>query len=394
VLPYCCDPRHAPDTLFFVAEEDFRLFEHEERADAQLFAEATIRAMEEQSGEPFAPEVMAETASLTTSVDVDEIYRQRVAETPLRGEEAASAHGGQPSMPGWIQHLGGFYRRAQKPTAAEMRDVSPRLSDLVKLCTAAHRCKPHARGHLVWLGWDASTQKGRRTKVSHASTLIALSQHGAKVLTAAFQRRDFAFGHFDLCLLKWLQEGDNQLQLGASYVYPCVGHYKGHVSGCSPIGFRNPRWKEGWVQQGTRKDPSIGANRHRWLMAWKESGTDWLHEVCIPEPIEGPRDLRWKTLRPPPEEEDVQQGKKGGKDKRVLQRPAAVVQELGQTIAVDLEGFEPGSLRAKRVRRNNLLHYAFRFFVDDAEEANACSFVIKRVLFHFLLRVFFFVLAL
>jgi len=210
------------------------------------------------------------------------------------------------------------------------------------------------------------------------------------VLTAAFLRRVFAFGHFDLSLLKWLQEGDNQLQLGASYVYPCVGHYKGHVSGCCPVRFRNPRWKEGWVQQGTRKDPSIGANRHRWLMAWKESGTDWLHEVCIPEPIEGPRDLRWKTLRPPPEEEDVQQGKKGGNDKRVLQRPAAVVQELGQTIAVDLEGFVPGSLRAKRVRKNNLLHYAFRFFVDDAEEANACSFVIKTVLFHFLLRVFFF----
>jgi hypothetical protein len=96
--------------LFFVAEEDFRLFAHEETADAQEFAEATIRAMAEQTGEPFAPEVMAETPSLTISVDVDEIYMRRVAETPLRGEEAASAHGSQPSLPGWIQHLGRFYR--------------------------------------------------------------------------------------------------------------------------------------------------------------------------------------------------------------------------------------------------------------------------------------------
>jgi hypothetical protein len=50
--------------LFFGTEEGFRLFANEETADAQEFAEATICAMAEQTGEPFAREVLAETPSL------------------------------------------------------------------------------------------------------------------------------------------------------------------------------------------------------------------------------------------------------------------------------------------------------------------------------------------
>jgi hypothetical protein len=110
-------------------------------------------------------------------------------------------------------------------------------------------------------------------------------------------------------------------------------------------------------------------------MGFPSTGVTWLREVIIPEPPG--RDLRWKTLRPPPEEEDVQQGQVRGKGKPVLRRPAAVVQELPRTTGVDTEDFVPEGSRAKRARRGNLQLYARRIFVDTMVEAGEMSIAVS-----------------
>jgi hypothetical protein len=207
------------------------------------------------------------------------------------------------------------------------------------------------------LTWDGVNTKGKKLKVRSGSTLIAVSQHGAKVLLDAFARGDLTLQHWDLSLLHWLRHPGNETNLGACYVYPSVGHYKGYVSDCTAgERFRAAAWASPWVQQGTRRVPGIGAFEHRWLLGFPLAGLMWLHEVRIPE--EPGFDLRWKTLRPPPEEEDVQQRETEGTGKPVLRRPAAVVQELPRTTGVDTEDFAPETSRAKRARRCNLQHYA------------------------------------
>ena len=51
LLPYMTDPRHADDTLFFVCEEDFRLFEKDQPSQADLlWAEAEAGPLSQSPG--------------------------------------------------------------------------------------------------------------------------------------------------------------------------------------------------------------------------------------------------------------------------------------------------------------------------------------------------------
>ena len=99
-----------------------------------------------------------------------------------------------------------------------------------------------------------------------------------------------------------------------SYVFPPIGNYVSHVSGCEQgLGVRPASWQHTWVQEGTRRDVSQEGRRRgsvdRWLVAFKPG----IEQVRNRESLQGqattvvalpeipPEDWRWFTLRPPEE---------------------------------------------------------------------------------------------
>jgi hypothetical protein len=173
-----------------------------------------------------------------------------------------------------------------------MMYISQDLGDLVSLVTAASRI---GRGGLVWLCYDGGS--GPRTRKSkpkegpeHASTLIAISAWAARIMKERFTRL-FAFQHFDLSLLQCLDQREfarNDLQ--ASYVWPSIGHYATHNSGCEEgLGIRRSTWDAPFVHEGVR--PSGRDQRHRCLRAFASG--DVYCDVQLPPPAGV--DLRWFT---------------------------------------------------------------------------------------------------
>ena len=115
------DCRHTPDTLFFVAEEDFRLTrEHARWNPAAVAAQLAPQpaGLQERPGEP--------------TISLEELYRLRCSVVPLVGEAEAGAvcESANPGVE--VAATLGFYRRRNKPSAAEMQHVSQELDDLVK----------------------------------------------------------------------------------------------------------------------------------------------------------------------------------------------------------------------------------------------------------------------
>ena len=86
----------------------------------------------------------------------------------------------------------------------------------------------------------------------------------------------------------------------AGFVYPPIGNYVGHASGCElGLGNRPANWTARWVQEGTRYRKGMASKAwHRNLFAFKPGGKN-LESLChlvIPE--KAPEDLRWFTLNP------------------------------------------------------------------------------------------------
>ena len=67
----------------------------------------------------------------------------------------------------------------------------------------------------------------------------------------ALEAGELPMTHWDVSLRDWLEKAGTAEKIGASYVYPAVGSFKGHESHCCPsVGVRNPLWGERWCQQG------------------------------------------------------------------------------------------------------------------------------------------------
>ena len=166
------DARHTPDTLFFVAEEDFRLT----REHARLIPQQVAAKLGKE------PQGLQEMPGEGT-ISLEELYRLRCSAVPLVGEEEAGAICQSSNPADEVAATLGFYRRRKKtkPSAAEMLHVSQELEDLVKICTYAHR---QLAGGLVWLSWCGLSEKsrGRKTVPCRGSTLLAVTSWFARML--------------------------------------------------------------------------------------------------------------------------------------------------------------------------------------------------------------------
>ena len=184
------DLSHAEDTVFFVAEGDFRFYREDAMKEASIVDEActlnrvgrVLDLMEAgtggvwsllerpgAAGEPVAPAGSGSSGS---------------AGEPVAPAAAASSQGAAAarSVVGPAEDVFA-YASPSKPGPEEFEDVSPELVDL--LCYMS-KAESVGRGNLVWFGWNASptgsNSPRRAQSIANGSQLIAITAKGARWL--------------------------------------------------------------------------------------------------------------------------------------------------------------------------------------------------------------------
>ena len=265
-LPLMADDRHAPDTLFLVAEEDWRLYRQDCKGAGELTA---LDVLAEQGASTQIPETL------------DDVYERRVAAVPIRGTSPFPDPENMPtevpgasasSQPPVMTHDGlGWFRSSKKPPAEAFEHVSQELDDLVRMATLARRV---GHGDLIWYSWDGCDGKGRKERPAHGSSLLGITAAAAKKMLKNFERW-FPKKHFDVALRDALEKDDHcRAELTACFLFPSVGHYDSHESGIER-GVRWSKWEDSRVQEGTRK--LTAAQRDRHLRSFAPSG--WCPEL-------------------------------------------------------------------------------------------------------------------
>jgi hypothetical protein len=244
LLPIMEDPTWPPDTLFIVAEEDWRLREQDEWIEAQ-------------------------TNSVNTEFERNALKA---------GVEATQV---QQRVPG------------QAPRS---------LCDIVGFSVQAQR-KHH--GDLIWLSYmrQQKSKSGHDGGPNYGSALLALNQRAARVIAKWIQQGppSKVEHHFDCWLRQRLIEDGKSpnREIWASYPYPCIGSFVEHASGCQPnIGTRASEWSLEWVQEGTRiEDSTIKAGRNRCLLPFPRTAATPKDRLCWLTPAATAHEW-WRTLAP------------------------------------------------------------------------------------------------
>ena len=359
-LPWMTDPRWEPDTLFLVFEEDFRF----------------------GPGHDMEPLPAEEAAAPLPGA-------YRPAESA--GSAAAKAEA-QSALARRLRAVGVRYEAPARAPRAMFADISRPLSDIVRYVTAAHRA---GRGNVVWLSWQpghAGHRAAHPSRILFGSTLLAVAKTGAATLRRAMDAGEVARGHFDLSLKHWLRR--HPAAASACYMWPPMGNYAEHPSGCDPQRFAATRpacWAEPWCCPGTRRDEDP-KRREKWLCAWTPKGAaSWLRDVSN---VPGNAEFDWRTWRTaaaaaaasaarPGEPTAVgaaAEGRGGGRAARRLRRPAGQgaavfpdteVTSESEPEAAQAQGEAPMSKRRKRLLRQARAYWRLRNWVDTQAEAAA-----------------------
>ena len=129
------DCRHAEDTLFFVAEEDWRLY----RSDCKGAYGLT---------EDDVPEERVD--ELTAPQSIEDVIAMRAAivptDSPFQHPQRQDAQSSQPVHSSNAEAGCGFFSKTEKAKAPSFEKAATELGDLVRIFNSAAR---HGRGDLV-----------------------------------------------------------------------------------------------------------------------------------------------------------------------------------------------------------------------------------------------------
>jgi hypothetical protein len=281
---------------------------------------------------------------------------------------------------------GVHYRQPQLPRGTPA--LPKRLTDIVSICTQCHRL---GRGNLIWLTWQAAeglSKPASASRIQFGSTGIAITRGGARMLQSAFESGDFPArsGHWDCDLKTWLVR--RQADVGGGYIYPPLGHFAPHPSGCDER-YKKERpasWGTSWVCPGTSRseDP---ANRQKWLCGWTANArTAWLSPLQDDASdirwrsfwaLEGPMPL-WRARAAGEEEVDPSQHRASASatPSPASREPSARGAGDGPDAAASSSGgggdearLSPPRQRRRRMARQHLTHAAKRCWVETEGEA-------------------------
>ena len=294
-MPYCADARHSDDTFFLICEEDFRLTRNDAQAmPATMLAEAKriVReaGQEVVSNKPFSDELEDEDIL----INPNDIFRMREEDGATADDAQYTFADGSEMTDDWKNSFGKFFTKKVSRGVGE--HVPEVLKDLVKISIAANR---ENVGHFIWYSWEGSDRPGARSRPMHGATMIGISTFGARKLLSLMSSGLLPKGHADLVLREYME--NNGKDFGASFLYPSVGHYQSHQSGCEKgLGWRQNDWQKGWIMEGTRKASGVIAthpmkNEHRYLVHFRRSGQpEWIRQVTLPEPDD--EELKWLSF--------------------------------------------------------------------------------------------------
>ena len=228
-MPLISDQRFAPDTLFLVAEEDWRLW----KADCK-------------QGEKLAPEDLPEDRQEELSAPSG----SQDAYPAVRSFSDVTASSSQPTK-GKGKATLKSWGRPTKAKPAEVQQTSQELLDILHMCNVAHRA---GKGDVVWLSYN--TRANQRWCPSYGSTLLAVSARGGRILHDNWQEWFKEPMHWDIALKEVLMELSAQSILPASYVFPSVGGFDEHISAfmnSKKCVVRECNWDCNAIQEGTRE---------------------------------------------------------------------------------------------------------------------------------------------
>ena len=404
-LPYMLDGRHSPDSLFLVAENDFRFFrEHcvsdrDWLVEVDAFVESHLQGPEiVDSWGQLRPSWPPESEDIIPSSD-DELGGGSERVEPVAHRSLEEIQGSGTSFWG--------FSKAGKFMDKEAYH-SEELCDLVRIANCAHR---KGKGDLIWYSWVGA--KHDPTMPSHGSTLVGVTPEGAYKLMVAMEKVKKP-GHFDIWLRdQCCHEGEN---LQASFVLPSIGGYDEHISGCDPTntgvegGWRPGLWDDYWALEGVRivKRDLPHKTRNVCDFVPPKAKRDWGIPVRFQD--DDPR-AWWKTMQPPSrywEGDEIWQHilrKRGWMDRdgwlhipQQLQQPRqnwswrklqmepdahpwneddlferSPISHIAEFVVIwhedDLFVITGHDTRSNRVMRDNLQRYKRRFFVENADEA-------------------------
>lgn len=362
ILPYCLSPKHAPDTLFIVAEEDWRLQasdcvpledtdayrRYEEAMSMTNARRASNLAASSSSAEPVAALAPPSPGYWEPLPDADYNFDDQGLEAvyvPVMEDEDAGpaaepvAAAGEPDE--WL-------RRTLKPMTKEV-NFPQSLKDVVRICTQAHRI---GYGDFVWLSWDGITSK-RKMHPSHATTAFGLTQTGARLLLEMFQA-EVAPGHIDHLFKQRLYDDWWGGRMRACYVCKTIGGYVSHHSDVDLEGREN-NFNAPWVQSGTR------GGTERTLRRIQPENTHVLRRIKEDTVLDGEAFL-WQTLRA-----------EGDWDPDLALRIPRY--DPGLTNAIENQEVpREMTARSKRAMRGHRHGASFRHWTDNPDEAGRVQY--------------------
>ena len=181
------DDRHAADTLFIVAEEEWKCYiEHAEVAvdgERDNVLPTKYQPLPAKSGEPVAPAQGCENDSATCPDEQERKYGSTEWESnnwPNAAKDDICFAKPSDALDGAYDRSGDFFSLKIKKTVRAT--ATPELTDLIHMATSAHRV---GRGEFIWASW-APNSKTRVQSIARGSTLLLVSRDGATSIQEVF----------------------------------------------------------------------------------------------------------------------------------------------------------------------------------------------------------------
>ena len=287
-MPFVLDQRLPEDTLFWIMEEDFRFWPPQkdpDRAD-DYEEEYTIlraaRSSHESSGSSLPPSLGASTSYSGSRL-------------PPWNETSKSKAQERLSTQYHVALPKGDSREED-----ENQGFSQDVVDLMRIATMCHR---EGWGNLIWVTWVP--KKKRRSFIGHGSGCILMTKAGMECVKGAMERKVLRRGHIDLELQSWLYTNDEAQLAHACWLYPPIGSYTEHESGCDPKNFGEGKTRPSGFFSGEK--PCHGCRvegdlywRTKMLYQWKGGGGGGRVEKLFPsDSVLHDAAFDWKSYEEP-----------------------------------------------------------------------------------------------
>ena len=183
--------------------------------------------------------------------------------------------------------------------------------DVVDLMRIATMCSREGWGNIIWVSWVPKKKK-RVTYIGHGSALILLTKDGMKAVKAAMERKVLKKDHIDLKLQEWLFTEDEAKRAMACYLYPPIGSFTEHESGCDPKNYGEGKTRPSGFFSDDK--PCHGCRvegdkywREKWMYQWNGQGERREKKFLDDNVLHEPR-FDWKSYEEPTAFDDKRSG--------------------------------------------------------------------------------------